>query len=390
MASLCFVLGLLVLLGSLRTCNAASIQSANITAMTEAKRALSGPKGTWKGLYVNLTDNKHAASVLTTDVALYRADSAITSDLTIFNGTDPRTDILPVLAWLVGMSWATVVEVGVTGVAVAGTVSAIQGCVTNDGSSWGNFNCIVGIVGSVVGIGQAARAAYAGAKALGWFARSSSTWLDSGLEAIELSAFAKRELHPDRFQIIHERLISHVLNETFGHSEFIGYASADHRLGARDDEHLHPHAPIFRFKHPRHGLMDIAAREHLTGTRFAISYANGLEKRGLDHLGRRQSFQHEQLSGEILEARFDEEAAQSDPCNPMFDAAGAFDQLEDAIGCFTGGSWPDGNVPKAQVYDSSCEATMGFAHAAFFENNSTADVLKNLEPSGMPLPECSS
>jgi hypothetical protein len=136
--------------------------------------------------------------------------------------------------------------------------------------------------------------------------------------------------------------------------------------------------------------MDLAAREHLTGTRFTISYANGLDKRALDHLGRRQSFQHEQLSGEILEARFDEEAAQADPCNPVFDAAGAFDQLADTIRCFTGGSWPDGNVLKAQLYDSSCEATMGFVHMAFFENNSTADVLKNLQPSGMPLPECSS
>ncbi|KAJ2994215.1 hypothetical protein NUW58_g1610 [Xylaria curta] len=68
-----------------------------------AKRTLSGPKGTWKGLYVNLTDNKRAASVLTTEVALYRTDSAITNDLTIFNGTGPRTDIVPVLAWLAGL-----------------------------------------------------------------------------------------------------------------------------------------------------------------------------------------------------------------------------------------------------------------------------------------------
>ncbi|KAI1744660.1 hypothetical protein F4680DRAFT_405685 [Xylaria scruposa] len=391
MAGLCFSLGLLLLLGSLKTCNAAAIQSTSTTAMTvinsskwqpddfdwDAKRALSGPKGTWKGLYVNLTENKYAASVLTTEVALYRP---ITSDLTIFNGTSPRTDIVPVvLAWFAGLSWATITEVGLTLLTVASTVSAIQGCVTDDGSAWANYNCIVGLVGSVVAIGQAAKAGYLGAKALG---------LDSGLEAIEPSAPAKRELHPDRFQIVHERLISHVLNETFGHSEFIGYASADHRLGARDDEHLHPHAPIFRFRHPRHGLMDIAAREHLTGTRFTITYANGLDKRALDHLGRRQSFQHEQLSGEILEARFDEEAAMADPCNPTFDAAGAFDQLEDSIKCFTGGNWPNGNILKAQLYDSSCEATMGFVHMAFFKNAATADdVLKRIQPAGMPLPE---
>ncbi|KAI0545613.1 hypothetical protein F4679DRAFT_458380 [Xylaria curta] len=394
-ASLCLALGLLLLTGSLKTCNATAIQSANTTTMAvinsskwqpddfdwEAKRALSGPKGTWKGLYVNLTENKHAASVLTTEVALYRPNS-IGSDLTIFNGTSPRTDIVPVvLAWFAGLSWATIGEVGFTLLTVASTVSAIQGCVTDDGSAWGNYNCVVGLIGSVVAIGQAARAAYLGAKALGWFARSAAT-------AVELSAFAKRELHPDRFHVIHERLIGHVLNETFGHSEFIGYASSDHRLGARDDEHLHPHTPIFRLRHPRHGLMDIAAREHITGTRFTISYANGLEKRGLDHLGRRQSFQHEHISGEILEARFDEEAAMADPCNPTFDAAGAFDQLEDTIKCFTSGNWPDGRILKAHLYDSSCQATMGFVHMAFFKNSALADdVLKNIEPAGMPLPE---
>ncbi|KAI8951403.1 hypothetical protein F4801DRAFT_601338 [Xylaria longipes] len=264
MAGLCFVLGLLVLLGSLRTCNAAAIQSANTTAMA----------------------------------VINSSKCAITSDLTIFNGTGPRTDIVLFLAWFAGMN-----ELG------------------HRSRSWlncANYNCIVGLAGSAVSIGQAARGAYAGAKALGWFARSSATWLNQGPEAIELSAFA--------------------------------------------------HAPIFRFKHPCRGLMVLAAREHLTGTRFTIPFANGLEKR----------------------ARFNEEAAQADPCNPMFDAAGAFDQLEDTIKCFTGGSWPDVNVLKAQLYDSSWEATMGFVHMAFFKNNSTADVLKNLQPSGMPLPECSS
>ncbi|KAI0182675.1 hypothetical protein EV127DRAFT_449048 [Xylaria flabelliformis] len=313
LASIVCLFGLLLFLSSLRTCHAAAIvQSSNTaTAMAvvidssskwqldnfdwETKRALSsGPKETWKkGLYVNLTDNEHAASVLTTEVALYRTNSAITSDLTIFNGTGPRTDLVPVLAWFAGMSWATAAEGGLTGLAVASAISAIEGCVRDDGSAWADYNCIVALVGSVVSIGQTARGACAGVKALEWFARSSTTWLNPGLEAIELSAFAKRELHPDRFQMILERLISRVLNETFGHSEFIGYASSDHRLGAGDDEHLHPHAPVFCFRHSRHELMDLAVREHLKGTLFTMSYANGLEKRGLGHLVRRQSFQHE-------------------------------------------------------------------------------------------------
>ncbi|KAI0856121.1 hypothetical protein F4860DRAFT_494134 [Xylaria cubensis] len=231
LASVVCLFGLLLLLSSLRTCHAAAIiQSSNTTtAMAvvidssskwqpdnfdweETKRALSGPKETWKGLYVNLTDNKHAAaSVLTTEVALYRTNSAITSDGTILNDTGPRTDIIPVLGWFAGMSWATATEGALTGLTVASTISAIQGCITDDGSAWADYNCIVALVGSLVSIGQAARGAYAGTKALGWFASSSATWLSSGLETIELSAFVKRELHPDRFQIIYERLISHGL-----------------------------------------------------------------------------------------------------------------------------------------------------------------------------------
>ncbi|KAI1409880.1 hypothetical protein F5Y13DRAFT_192891 [Hypoxylon sp. FL1857] len=397
--------GFLLMGSSLRTCKAEIIPNSTMTVTKafnttkwqpnnfpwEEKRALSGAKETWKGLYVNLTENKHAAAVLTPDVAHFRTSTgrniSTTTDLAVI---EPHEHFLPALAWFAGMSWATAGEIALTGLTILGTISAIQGCVTDDGSAWGNFNCVVGILGSVVGIGQAARGAYAGIKALGWFARSSPKWLATGLDAIELAAFAKRELHPERYQILHERLISHALNQTFGESEFIGYASEDHRLGARHDEHLHPLAPIFRFRHPRHGLMDVAAREHISGTRFTITYANGLEKRGLDHLGRRQSFQHEALNGAILEARFDEEAAQADPCNPTFDAANAFDQLENEIKCFTNGNWPDGSVLKAQIYDSSCEATMGFVHMAFFENNSTAEVLQNMKPAGMPLPECGS
>ncbi|KAI4860426.1 hypothetical protein F4820DRAFT_109505 [Hypoxylon rubiginosum] len=358
----------------------------------EAARARSGPKSTWKGLSVNLNESSHARAFLTPDKAHFRIAN-VTSNVT---STDlivakPHELIVPVvLAWFAGLSWATIAEVTTTGLTIAGTVSAIQGCVTDDGSNWGTFNCIVGLAGSIWGVGQAAKAAYAGAKALGWFARSSATWLGSGLEAIELSAFTKRgEMNPEHYQIVHERLVSHVLNQTFGSSEFIGYAGEDHRLGARHDEHLHPRAPIFRFSHPRHGLMDIASREHVDGTRFTITFANGLEeKRGLDRLGRRQTFQHEALNGDILEARFDEEAANADPCNPSFDAQAAFGQIEDTIGCFTQGSWPDNGVLKAQLYDSSCEATFGFIHMGFFANSNDATKLENLQPAGMPLTGC--
>lgn len=356
----------------------------------EAKRQLSGPKESWKGLYVNITENKHAAAVLTADNAHFRVGNgnetrhAVTTDLAVIN--DPER-VIPALAWFAGMSWATAVEVAGVGLGIWGAISAVQSCVTDDGSAWGNFNCIGGILSTVIGVGAAAKATFVGIKGLGWFARSSATWLESGLEAIELGVFSKREdVDPEVYQRFHERIVGYTLNQTFGSSELIGYTSENHRLGARHDEHLHPRAPIFRVQHPRHGQMDIAAREHKRGTRWTITYANGLDDKR-DRLGRRQTFQHEALQGSVLEVMFDTAAAEADSCNPTFDAAAAFDQLDKEFHCFTGGNWPDQTILKVQLYDSSCQQTFGFAHAAIFPNGDGDDALQNLQPAGMPLPE---
>ncbi|RYP93876.1 hypothetical protein DL770_000072 [Monosporascus sp. CRB-9-2] len=158
----------------------------------------------------------------------------------------------------------------------------------------------------------------------------------------------------------------------------MGYVSDGHRLNRRDDEHLHPRAPIYRTKHPRHGHMDIAAREHVNGTRFTSSYAN-------HGLGKRQSFQHERLSEHLFESRLDSRARAADPADPAFNPAGAYQQIEDSIKYFGAGSLREGQVLSDQTYDDTNRARFGFASMSIFENNDAGSTLQYFQPSGMPL-----
>lgn len=176
-------------------------------------------------------------------------------------------------------------------------------------------------------------------------------------------------------------MITTVLRASFGEPEFLGYVPEGHKLSRRDDQHLHPAAPIYRIKHPRHGLIDIASREHVNSTRFTISYAN-------HGLKRRQSFQHERLSDHLMEVRFDDTAANADPANPQFDAAGGFQQIDDSINCRAQGTWQPGSVLSAQFYDTAAGATFGFASLGIFENSDTDSQLQAFQPSGMPLAVC--
>jgi hypothetical protein len=194
-----------------------------------------------------------------------------------------------------------------------------------------------------------------------------------------LDVFSKRSQLET--QDIHERLIAEVLRRSFGDTEFLGYVSEAHRLMGRGNEHRHPAAPIHRIRHPRHGLMDIASREHVNGTRFTITYANS-------GLAKRQSFQHEKLSTDLMEARFDYEASQADPGHPLFNAAGGYDQLESELTCFGNGNWEGGKVISAQFYDTSAQATFGFASVGIFPGADLGGQLMDFTPRGMPLPTC--
>lgn len=175
-----------------------------------------------------------------------------------------------------------------------------------------------------------------------------------------------------------------ILDQAFGGSDFIGYVHANHRLSGRDDEHLHPAAPIYRVTHPEHGLIDIASRQHVNSTRVTATYANsGLEKR--------QSFQDERFSDHLMEARIDKQAALADQAFDGFDAPGSFKQIYDTLECFASGdTWPVDAVFDTQMYDISNQASFGYASVNILDNaDGNADFAAHV-PVDMPLavPTC--
>ncbi|KAL1624343.1 hypothetical protein SLS56_007882 [Neofusicoccum ribis] len=346
-------LGLIVCLALVKSCNAQEPWTPEDFDWGIFQVA---PKDQWNGLYLNLTSNPLPASAAVMEVG---KPGQINEHAVLF------------IPFSIGLAFQALEAV----VTAASFALAVKGCVNNDGGAEAVLNCVIGLAGTAFSVGNA----YKAAKGAGWFARGANTWSDSGLENIALDVFNKRS--QDEIQDDHEQIMQEVLRRSFGGApEFMGYAHDGHRLSRRDEDHLHPSAPIFRFTHPRHGLMDVASREHVNGTRFTFSYANhGLEKR--------QSFQHERLSDHVFEGRFDGEASRADPGDISFDAAGAYDQVEDSVKCFVGNEWPAGNVLSAQFYDTQNEGTFGFASLGVFENNDQDSELQDFKPSGMPLAE---
>jgi hypothetical protein len=133
--------------------------------------------------------------------------------------------------------------------------------------------------------------------------------------------------------------------------------------------------------------MDVAARRHVNGTRFTLSYAG----KATSGNTKRQSFQHELLSSEVFMARFDESAATADPSNPTFDPSGGYQQLDNTISCFigqNGNTWPASSVVDMQMYDTSSESTFGWATMGIVDQDTsgTETGVEAIAPSGMPLP----
>jgi hypothetical protein len=323
------------------------------------------PREKWGGLYHNLTTNPREAKSALMQIG---EPGTINDHAVLF------------VSFAIGLAW----QAANIASAAAGIAFAVKGCITNDGSAGAIAGCAFGIAGTALSIGSAFKAA----QASGWFARAATTWDNSGLELINLSVFDKR--CQDTTQPSHEALLSDVLRRAgLGKEpELIGYAPAGHRLAGRDNEHLHPRAPIFRFVHPKHGLLDIASRQAVNGTRFTLSYVDEkLERRNR----KRQSFQHERLSDHVMEARFDGPAVAADPSNPDFDAAGGFQEIEDQIQCYSaGGLWQSNAILSAQMFDNTAMATFGFASLGIFENNDQDAALQAFTPMGMPLavPAC--
>ncbi|KAF4311751.1 hypothetical protein GTA08_BOTSDO12677 [Botryosphaeria dothidea] len=222
------------------------------------------------------------------------------------------------LLWDLGLAW----HVLVAAVGAGSTVTAIQGCVANDGSASATAACVFGIASTIVTIGSA----YQAMQAAGWRGEEDDA-----------------ELHQRRL----EAAIHHILGRSFGHDpELLGHVGHTHRLGRRDAQYyLHPRAPLFRFSHPALGLMDLAAREHANGTHFTLS-----------------------------------------PLRRPPPPDAAYDDVLDAVSCFAGGEWRDGHVLSVQMYDNTHHATFGYASLGILENGDADADLKAFGPTGMPLP----
>ncbi|KAJ7721406.1 hypothetical protein B0H14DRAFT_3098477 [Mycena olivaceomarginata] len=280
------------------------------------------PRDQWRGRYLNLTQHplpNHPKIALLMEIG----------EPGQIDGTD-----------------ALNVAVGIGSIA-----TAIQGCATSDGSAGSVAGCVFGIAGTVLSIGSAFKAA----QSAGWLARAHSGFEGSAR---------------------HDDLMSRVLGDFSREPiEFLGYAPEAHRLARRGEGDLHPHAPVFRFTHPKYGLMDIVSRDHANSTRFTVSY--------------RQSFQHETLSTDLFEARFDGGIEAQDP-GADFNAASGYQQIENTIQCFGPGTWEAGNVLSAQMFDNSAQETFAFASMGVFADDSTDGTLEAFTPRGMPFssPSC--
>ncbi|KAI1184858.1 hypothetical protein F5B17DRAFT_61367 [Nemania serpens] len=349
------LLMLIIILGFAKTCKAEEPWTPDGFDWAVFQIA---PKDQWNGLYINLTEHPLPGDYKLSELAEIGRPGTLAGHNVLF------------LPFTAGYAWQALKVAVSTGNAVI----AIYGCVTSDGSAWSVAGCLFGLAGTLLSVGSG----YQAIKNAGWIASASNTWIGSGLESIELDVFSKRS--QDIHQDIHEYLIREVLGRSFGTPEFMGYVPDGHRLSRRDDEHLNPRAPIFRINHPRHGLMDIASRQHVNSTRMTISYAN-------HDLAKRQSFQHERLSNHLFEGRFDEMAREADPRNPSFDAADGYQQIEDSMKCFAQGKWEPGHVLSAQMYDMDAQATFGFASMGIFENHDADSVLQDFTPRGQPLPQ---
>jgi hypothetical protein len=143
---------------------------------------LTPPQEEWQGLYVNLTEHpaeEHAA------LRELGPQDVIDGHELVF------------LAFLAGMSIRTGISIVTT---LVGIGTAIDGCVTTDGSANGNIQCVLGIAGTIAGLGLAYKGASTAVK--GWLGIGANVWDSSGLENIALDVFSKRSQELE--QTVHE------------------------------------------------------------------------------------------------------------------------------------------------------------------------------------------
>ncbi|KAH8889243.1 hypothetical protein GQ53DRAFT_870292 [Thozetella sp. PMI_491] len=328
-----------------------------------------GPAESWNGLFHNLSDPH---------VAVSKEVMALGHMRTAADGT-----IALAIPFFLGVAYQ-VFNLALTGIGLAG---AIKGCVQTEGQADNILYCVGGIVSTIIGVGGIASAAKNLAKSRGFLGVAASAWDNSGLENIALNVFSRRDLEgrEETAQKAHNHFVHRALSSLAdGDVEFVGYAPDNHKLARRSSEE-HPYAPMFRFTHKKYGRMELTSRDTgADGLFFTVSY-EGHPTHLATKTKRDEYYQHERLSSDLMEGRFDSGASLADPYDVSFDGAAAFDQVDSEVQCGMNGNWPDGSVMSVQMYDQANSATFGFASIGMFPDNSVDSGLQGFEPSGMPL-----
>lgn len=331
-----------------------------------------GPRESWKGLYVNHNNTETHINELS---AVTNAEARTTE----------TGDAVLVAPWALGLAWHTF-NLALTG---AGLASTIKTCTQNEGEADNIFYCVTGLLSTIIGVGGEASAAKKFAKSKGYLGAAADAWMNSGLERIELSEFA-RDL--DSLPATHttaQKAHNHFVYKSLrslstDEVDFVGYAPDSHKL-ARRDSSVHPYASMFRFKHQKYGPMELTSRDMgNTGMHFTVSYA-GHPTHHQTHAKREEFYKHERLSENLMEGRFDTEASLADPGDISFDGGESFDRIEKQVECFTDTDWKEGNVLSAQMYDKANDATFGYASIGIFPDDSVDSGLQDFEPPEMGL-----
>ena len=335
-----------------------------------------GPRESWKGLY--LSSETSIASTLTQGIA----------ELTDVRTTQDGVSTLAA-PWLLGLAWHSL-DLVLTG---SGLWSTINTCKQNKGQADNIYLCVSGLVTTILGIGGEAAAAKRFAESRGYLGVARNAWLQSGLEQIDLREFTRDIDGLDAaMNMTSQKAHNHFVHKAIrGLSvggddavEFIGYAPESHKL-ARRSSTIHPLAPMFRFTHHRHGPMQLTSRDTgENGMHFTISYGDHPTHHASQEK-RDEFFRHERLDENLMEARFDSEAAAADPGDITFNGAEAFDQIEKQVECFTGDGWNEGNVLSVQMYDQANQATFGYGSVGIFPDNGVDSALEDFTPRDMPL-----
>lgn len=146
-------MGIFLLLALVRTCKAEEPWTPDDFDWGALQLQIP-PKDQWHGLYINLTETPLPA----------HAELMQVGKLSTING-DPVLEV----SFLFGLAW----QAANFAVAAGGIATAIQGCVTTDGSAGSVAGCVFGIAGTIASIGSA----YKAAQARGWFASAANTWV---------------------------------------------------------------------------------------------------------------------------------------------------------------------------------------------------------------------